>query len=243
MRHGKDGNDADRRLPIFLRMYWLWHQAAAQERRLLRVLLLRIYALSAEASRARRQLLHEVSCIVRAAVEPCRDWLANTSNSLPAVRSCAPRWAERPTLPLRPSVKARQSSTASTTAIGNPVHASVALGRSGEPDEKNTTSSQPGRCRSAAIARFCRSGRNMRCSRRCTSFRSLELSPNRACRARLWSAPQLKPQRWFVLSCRPPEGIESASVRRMVLCVFARAKRRWCCVLHDAQKRKLKSKN
>ncbi len=104
--------------------------------------------------------------------------------------------------------QSHNASTASTTAIGSPVHASAAPARSGEPDEKNMTSSPPGRCRFAAIARFCRSGRNMRCSRRCTSFHTLELSPNRACRARLCSAPQLRPQRSFVFSFRPPEGIE-----------------------------------
>jgi hypothetical protein len=55
------GNDADRRLPVLLSVQRLRHQAAAEARRLLRVLFLRLDALSANASRARRWLLHEVS--------------------------------------------------------------------------------------------------------------------------------------------------------------------------------------
>ena len=52
----KKGNDADPRLPIFLRVHRLRYQTAAQVRRLLCLLLLWIRALSANAGRTRAHL-------------------------------------------------------------------------------------------------------------------------------------------------------------------------------------------
>jgi hypothetical protein len=52
MRDCAERNHADRRLPLLLRMQRLWRKAAAQTGPLLRVLLLRVSALSANSSRA-----------------------------------------------------------------------------------------------------------------------------------------------------------------------------------------------
>jgi hypothetical protein len=51
--HRKKGNDADGRLPVFLRVHRLRHQTPARARRLLRLLLLWVRALSANAGQTR----------------------------------------------------------------------------------------------------------------------------------------------------------------------------------------------
>jgi hypothetical protein len=53
VRHRKKRNDADRRVPVFLRVHWLRHQTPARARRLLRLLLLSVGALSANAGQTR----------------------------------------------------------------------------------------------------------------------------------------------------------------------------------------------
>ena len=53
VRHRKKGNDADGRLPVFLRVHRLRHQTPARARRLLRLLLLWVRALSANAGQTR----------------------------------------------------------------------------------------------------------------------------------------------------------------------------------------------
>lgn len=52
LRDRQVGIDASRRLPIFLRVHRLWHQAQTQKRRLLRFLLLWLRTLSADPGRA-----------------------------------------------------------------------------------------------------------------------------------------------------------------------------------------------
>jgi hypothetical protein len=51
LRFRENGNHADGRLPVFLRMHRLRHQAEAENGRLLRVLLLRHSALPADSGR------------------------------------------------------------------------------------------------------------------------------------------------------------------------------------------------
>jgi hypothetical protein len=68
VRHRKIGNDADRRLPVLLRVHWLRHQAAAEAGRLLRVLFLRLSTLPADASRESHELLRHMST-----AEACAD--------------------------------------------------------------------------------------------------------------------------------------------------------------------------
>ena len=53
VRHRKKGNDADGRLPVFLRVHRLRHQSPARARRLLRLLFLWVRALSANAGQTR----------------------------------------------------------------------------------------------------------------------------------------------------------------------------------------------
>jgi hypothetical protein len=83
--HGKTRNHADRRLPVFLSMLWMWNDATAKARRLLRVLLLRLDALSAGANgarrRSRRYLLYGVTIMASEMIRS-RDWLRNPRTNL-----------------------------------------------------------------------------------------------------------------------------------------------------------------
>jgi hypothetical protein len=55
LRRHENGDHADERLPVFLRMHRLWDKAEAEDGRLLRVLLLRHRALPADTGRPLRR--------------------------------------------------------------------------------------------------------------------------------------------------------------------------------------------
>ena len=60
--HGSGGDNADRRLPVLLRVHWLRSQAQAEARGLLCILFVRIGALSADAADGRKRVLLTVEC-------------------------------------------------------------------------------------------------------------------------------------------------------------------------------------
>src|SRR5262249_49581992 len=83
LRHRKIGSHADRCMPVLLYLHRLWRDAAAQVRRLLRVLLVRLRAVPAGPGRAlgagwRTALRRRIAAM---AGDTSRDWLRNPHTS------------------------------------------------------------------------------------------------------------------------------------------------------------------
>jgi hypothetical protein len=86
LRHRESGNHADERLPVFLRMHGLRHDAAAEARLLLRVLLLRVGALPPNSGGAFGRyrgtlMLHGKSDMTKVTIRRERDWLSSPLTS------------------------------------------------------------------------------------------------------------------------------------------------------------------
>ena len=89
LRHRESGNNAHRRLSVFLCVHRLRYEAPAEAGRLLRLLFLRIGALSPNSGRAVgpercSRLLHEITPWQPSRPPSSRDWLANTRTNLMA---------------------------------------------------------------------------------------------------------------------------------------------------------------
>jgi hypothetical protein len=86
LRDRQVGIDASRRLPIFLRVHRLWHQAQTQGRRLLRFLLLWLRTLSADPGRAlgrgRGSFLLCKSVTVNTGARSTADWVGGARTSI-----------------------------------------------------------------------------------------------------------------------------------------------------------------
>jgi hypothetical protein len=81
LRRRETGDDADRRLPVFLYLHRLRRDAAAQARRLLCVLFLRLGSVPADPGRTlkgavgRSALLHRIAVMESDTLGTSRDWL------------------------------------------------------------------------------------------------------------------------------------------------------------------------
>jgi len=79
LRRGEVGTHADRCLPVFLHLHRVWSDAAAEVRRLLRVLFVRLGSVPADPGRAfgtdwRIALLRRIVVMANDTVETSRDW-------------------------------------------------------------------------------------------------------------------------------------------------------------------------
>lgn len=80
LRHGEIGTHADRRVPILLHLHWLRGDAAAEGRRLLRILFVWLGSMPADPGRAfgadrHIAVLRWIAMMAGGTVETSRDWL------------------------------------------------------------------------------------------------------------------------------------------------------------------------